>query len=124
MLISATARAQQGAGVTSTQLDSKEATGLLRGASALSKVLADAAAQQSALVSKDANQAQADFITQIDPEQKGKFESAVGGHDALKATPGTRDLDSATPVEKFGQPAVLMEAPASINWATPASTVE
>jgi type VI secretion system secreted protein VgrG len=123
MLISATARAQQGAGVTSTQLDSAEATGLLRGASALSKLLADAAAQQSALVSKDANQAQVDFITQIDPEQKGKFAGSVGGHDALKATPGARDLDSAAPVEKFGQPIVLMEAPASINWATPASTV-
>nr|WP_315222585.1 type VI secretion system Vgr family protein [uncultured Duganella sp.] len=123
MLISATARAQQGAGVTSTQLDSAEATGLLRAASELSKNLADAAAQQNALVSKDANQAQIDFITQIDPEQKGKFEGAVGGHDPLKATAGARDLDSGAPVEKFGQPVVLMEAPASINWATPASTV-
>ena len=123
MLISATARAQQGAGVTSTQLDSAEATGLLRAASELSKVLADAATQQSALVSKDANQAQVDFITQIDPKQKGKFEGAVGGHDPLKATAGARDLDSAAPVEKFGEPVVLMEAPASINWATPASTV-
>jgi type VI secretion system secreted protein VgrG len=123
MLISATARAQQGAGVTSTQLDSAEATGLLRAASELSKNLADAATQQNALVSKDANQAQIDFITQIDPEQKGKFEGAVGGHDPLKATAGARDLDSAAPVEKFGEPVVLMEAPASINWATPASTV-
>ncbi len=123
MLISATARAQQGAGVTSTQLDSAEATGLLRAASELSKNLADAATQQTALVSKDANQAQIDFITQIDPEQKGKFEGSVGGHDPLKAKAGARDLDSAAPVEKFGQPVVLMEAPASINWATPASTV-
>ena len=41
----------------------------------------------------------------------------------MKATSGARDLDSAAPVEKFGQPVVLMEAPASINWATPASTV-
>lgn len=123
MLISATARAQQGAGVTSTQLDSAEATGLLRAASALSKTLADAATQQSALVSKDANQAQVDFITQIDPKQKGKFDGAVGGHDPLKATAGARELDSGAPVEKFGQPVVLMEAPASINWATPASTV-
>ncbi|HWW68512.1 MAG TPA: DUF2345 domain-containing protein, partial [Duganella sp.] len=113
----------QGAGVASTQLDSAEATGLLRAASELSKTLADAATQQKALVSKDANQAQIDFITQIDPEQKGKFDGAVGGHDPLKATAGARDLDSAAPVEKFGQPVVLMEAPASINWATPASTV-
>jgi hypothetical protein len=38
MLLSATARAQRLAGVTSTQLNSAEAIGLLRSASALSKV--------------------------------------------------------------------------------------
>ncbi|SEN06439.1 type VI secretion system secreted protein VgrG [Duganella sp. CF517] len=123
MLISATARAEQGAGVASTQLDSAEATGLLRAASELNKVSADAAAQQTALVSKDANQAQVAFITQIDPKQKGKFDGAVGGHGPLKATAGARYLDSAAPVENFGEPVVLMEAPASINWATSASTV-
>ena len=123
LLVSATARSQQGSGVTSTQLDAAEATGLLRGASELSKVLADAAAQHSALASKPANQAQVDFITQIDPKQSGKYDAAVGGHEPLKASAGSREPDGAAPVEKFGQPVVLMEAPASINWATPASTV-
>ncbi|MDN4040295.1 DUF2345 domain-containing protein, partial [Massilia sp. YIM B02443] len=77
---------------------------------------------QKALSSKDAQQAQTDFIKQVDPEQSGKFDAGVGGQDALKASDGARELDAAAPVEKFGQPVVLMEGPASINWATPAST--
>ena len=121
-LISATARPQQGSGVTSTQLDSAEALGLLRGAAELNSALLDAAGQQKALTSKDAQQAQADLITQIDPEQSGKFGGSVGGREALKATSGARELDTAAPVEKFGKPIVLMEGPSSINWATPAST--
>ncbi len=72
--------------------------------------------------SKDAQQAQTDFIKQVDPEQSGKYDAGVGGQDALKASAGARELDAAAPVEKFGQPIVLMEGPASINWATPAST--
>jgi type VI secretion system secreted protein VgrG len=47
----------------------------------------------------------------------------VNGHSALKARPGSRELDSEQPVEKFGAPIVLMDSAASINWATPASTV-
>ena len=121
-LISATARTQQGSGVTSTQLDSAEAVGLLRGAAQLNTVLIDAAGQQKALSSKDAQQAQKDFIEQVDPEQSGKFNAGVGGQDAFKVSEGMRELDAAAPVEKFGQPVVLMEGPASINWATPAST--
>nr|GEU80231.1 hypothetical protein [Tanacetum cinerariifolium] len=123
LLISATARPQQGPGVASTQLDSAEAVGMLKSAAELNKVLADAATQHSALSSKPAGEAQIDFIAQIDPEQKGKFEGSVGGHEALKASEGKREPDPAAPVEKFAQPVVLMEAPASINWATPASTV-
>lgn len=122
VLISASARKQTGSSVASTQLDSLEAVGALRAASALSTTLGDAARQQKALFSKDANEAQKEFIAQIDPEQDGKYAGAVGGQDALKSHEGARDLDGAAPVEKFGKPLVLMEAPASINWATPAST--
>lgn len=121
-LISATARTQQGSGVTSTQMDSAEALALMRGASELNTALLDAAGQQKALSSKDAQEAQVDFIAQIDPEQRGKFDGGVGGQDALKASAGARELYTAAPVDKFGQPIVLMEGPASINWATPAST--
>ena len=121
-LVSATARAQQGSGVMSTQLDSAEAVALMRGATELNTALIDAAGQQKALSSKDAQKAQTDFIEQVDPEQSGKYDAGVGGQDALKASDGMRELDAAAPVEKFGQPIVLMEGPASVNWATPAST--
>jgi type VI secretion system secreted protein VgrG len=109
--------------VASTQLDVAEAVSLFKGAQDLGKRLTDAAGQQHALFSKDAAKAQADFIDLIDPKAKGKHAGAVNGQDAVKAKSGARELDAAQPVEKFGAPIVLMEAPASINWATPASTV-
>ncbi|MEC5164227.1 uncharacterized protein (DUF2345 family) [Janthinobacterium sp. CG_S6] len=123
VLVSTSARVKQGSGVSSTQLDVAEAAAQLRGAGELSKNLAEAAAAQTALLSKDANQAQTDFITQIDPKQKGKQVASVGGHSALKAASGERALDAAQPVEAFAQPLVLMEAPSTVNWATPGSTL-
>ena len=123
VLLSTSARSRQGCGVTSTQMDAAEAVSLFKGAQLLATTLGDAAAQQQALFSKDAAKAQADFIEQIDPKAKGKYEGAVGGQSALKAKPGSRELDGAQPVEKFGSAIVLMDAAASMNWATPASTV-
>jgi type VI secretion system secreted protein VgrG len=123
VLLSTTARAQQGSGVASTQLDVAEAVSLFKGAEDLGQRLTDAAEQQQALFSKDAAKAQTDFIEQIDPKAKGKHGGAVNGQDAKKAKPGSRELDAEQPVEKFASPVVLMEAPANINWATPASTV-
>ncbi|WP_156484185.1 type VI secretion system Vgr family protein, partial [Janthinobacterium agaricidamnosum] len=122
LLISSSARQQQGSGIASTQLDTAEAAAQLRGAAELSKVLAQAAQQQQALLSKDANAAQPDLLAHIDPQQKGRMAGNIGGHSALKAKDGARQLDEARPVEQFGAPWVLLEAPASINWATPAST--
>jgi len=123
VLLSTTMRSQQGSGVASTQLDATEAVSLFKGAQALGKTLTDAATQQQALFSKDAAKAQADFIDLIDPKAKGKHAGAVNGQDAVQAKGGARELDADKPVEKFGSPIVLMEAPANINWATPASTV-
>ncbi|MFL6656561.1 MAG: type VI secretion system Vgr family protein [Massilia sp.] len=123
VLLSTTARSQTGSGVASTQLDAAEALALLKGADDLGKVLGDAASHQNALHSKDAAKAQSDFIALIDPKAKGKYPGQVNGQDALKAQSGARELDAAKPVEKFGAPIVLMDAPANINWATPASTV-
>jgi type VI secretion system secreted protein VgrG len=123
VLLSTSVRARQGSGVASTQMDAAEAVSLFKGAQGLSKTLTDAAAQQQALVSKDAEQAQADFIEQIDPKAKGKYAGAVNGQQAAKATSGVRELDSGQPVEKFASSIVLMDSAASINWATPASTL-
>ncbi len=110
-------------GAVSTQMDAAEALSMFKGARALNDALAGAAAQQQALFSQDAAKAQAAFITQIDPQAQGRYAGPVGGQAALKPVTGTRELDAAQPVEKFGSAIVLMDAAASINWATPASTV-
>jgi type VI secretion system secreted protein VgrG len=123
VLLSTSARSAQGSGVASTQMDAAEAVSMFKGAQALSQTLGDAAAQQQALFSKDAVAAQAEFIDQVDPKVKGKYAGAVNGQAALKATSGTRVLDAGRPVEKFGSSVVLMDSAASIDWATPASTV-
>jgi type VI secretion system secreted protein VgrG len=123
VLLSTSARPRQGSGIASTQMDVAEAVAQFKGAQALSKTLADAAAQQQALFSKDAAQAQAEFIEQVDPKAKGKYAGAVNGQSSLKAKIGSRELDASQPVEKFGSSLVLMDSASSINWATPASTV-
>lgn len=123
VLLSTRSRPALGSGVTSTQMDIAEAVSHMKGAQALNRALAGAAAQQQALFSKDAADAQADFIEQIDPKAKGKYAGTVNGQQALKARSGARDLDADQPVEKFGSSFVLMDSAANINWATPASTV-
>jgi len=123
VLLTTSARAAQGSGVTSTQMDADEALGALKSSKELARQLSDAAKQQQALSSQPAADAHQDFISQLDPKDKGRHAGAVNGQQAVKAKDGARDLDTAKPVEKFGAPLVLMDAPASINWATPASTV-
>jgi len=123
VLLSTRARPALGSSVTSTQMDAAEAVAQFKSAQELTTKLGDAATQQGALFSKEAAKAQAEFIEQIDPQAKGKYEGPVNGQPAFKAKPGSRELDSSQPVEKFGSPIVLMDSAASINWATPASTV-
>jgi len=123
VLLSTRARPALGSSVTSTQMDVAEAVAQFKGAAELTKALGDAAQQQKALFSKEAAQAQVAFIEQIDPQAKGKYEGPVNGQAAFKAKPGSREPDSSQPVEKFAAPIVLMDSAASINWATPASTV-
>jgi type VI secretion system secreted protein VgrG len=123
VLLSTSARAAQGAGVSSTQMDAAEAVRSLQAAQELGKALGDAAVKQTALVSADGAKAQQELLSRIDPKDKGKHDGAVNGQEASKAQSGARTLDADKPVEKFADPLVLMDAPASINWATPASTV-
>ena len=123
VLLTTSARAAQGSGVASTQMDAAEAVRSLQAAQALGKALGDVASKQQAMTSADAAKAQQALLSRIDPKDKGKHDGAVNGHAASKAASGTRELDAAQPVEKFAEPVVLMDAPANINWATPASTV-
>lgn len=123
VLLSTRARPVLGSSVSSTQMDAAEALAQFKGAQELTTALGDAATAQQALFSQDAAKAQAELIEQIDPQAKGKYEGPVNGQPALKPKPGSRELDASQPVEKLGSPIVLMDSAASINWATPASTV-
>ncbi|WP_137172679.1 type VI secretion system Vgr family protein [Massilia sp. HP4] len=123
VLLSTSARPQLGSGIASTQMDVAEALAQFKAAQSLGDALRDAATAQQALFSSDAAKAQEAFIEQIDPKAKGKYDGAVGGQTALKAKAGSRELDGGQPVEKFGSAIVLMDSAASVNWATPASTV-
>ena len=123
VLLSTSRRPALGSGITSTQMDVAEALSMFKGAHPLGQALAGAAAQQGALYSSAAAEAQRAFIAQLDPQQQGKYTDAVNGQAALKPKPGTRTPDAGQPVEKFGAAVVLMESAAAINWATPASTV-
>jgi type VI secretion system secreted protein VgrG len=117
VLVSTTARASQGCGISSTQMDAAEALSGLKGAHELSKVLSEAAGQQNALVSKDSIAALSQFMKLIDPKQDGKHAGV------FKAKAGSKEPDPDKPVEKFGAPVVLMDSASTVNWATPASTV-
>nr|WP_297353658.1 type VI secretion system Vgr family protein [uncultured Caldimonas sp.] len=121
LLISTTARPQQGASVASTQMDAAEAVGQLKAAHDLGKRLSEAASSQEALklTSHEPDQAVEKFIRQIDVTQDGKYNGAVNGQEAKKAAPGSRDL--ADPVERFNEPVVLMETPSASAFATPAT---
>ena len=123
VLITTSARPAQGAGIASTQMDSDESVGSLKAAQSLDKALRDAATAQHALSSRPAAQAQQEFLAQIDPAADGRFDAPVNGQAAAKAPSGSRELGAGNPVERFGKPVVLMDSQASINWATPASTV-
>lgn len=62
--------------------------------------------------SSPAQQAHIDLNAAIDPQQLGKHPASVNGQEALKAPPGSRELDAAQPVERFAQPLVLLKGPA------------
>ncbi|MFJ1302739.1 type VI secretion system tip protein TssI/VgrG [Pseudomonadota bacterium AL_CKDN230030165-1A_HGKHYDSX7] len=116
MLISATARAQ----AASTQADAREAFLLLRGAQDASRRLNDSATQHKARP-LEAAAGYEDLLKALDPEQDGRYDANVNGQQAGKAANGQRTDDSA--VERIGGPHLLVDAPNSLNLATPASAV-
>jgi type VI secretion system secreted protein VgrG len=123
VLLSTSARPVSGSGVTSTQMDVQETVALYKGAASMHDALMQAALQQAALVGAAASDAQAHFIAGADPHARGKYEGAVNGQAVAKAGAGTRELDASQPVERLANAAVLFDAAAAMNWATPASTV-
>jgi type VI secretion system secreted protein VgrG len=55
----------------------------------------------------------------MDPKALGRHEGSVGGQEAKKAVVGSRALGDA--VERFAQPLLHLDTPASATWVTPAS---
>jgi type VI secretion system secreted protein VgrG len=123
VLLSTSARPAAGSSVTSTQMDAQEAVTRFKGAVALNDALVQAAAQHHALASAPASTAQAGFIAAADPAAQGRYDGPVNGQAVSKARDASRELDETQPVERLHAPAVLLDAAAVLNWATPASTV-
>nr|WKF57896.1 Actin cross-linking toxin VgrG1 [Paraburkholderia busanensis] len=116
VLVSSTARAQ----ATSSQMDIGESVGQLRQAVDTAKRL-DGSATGAKAGGLAGNAAQADFLKAIDPQQDGKYTSAVNGQSATRPTATQRE--GGDPVERFATPAVVLESPESIALTTPASAV-
>ncbi|MDH0738385.1 type VI secretion system tip protein TssI/VgrG [Achromobacter spanius] len=116
MLVSATAREQ----AKSTQADAQEALLLLRGAQDASRRLNDSAGQHQARPMAAA-EGYDELLAALDPEQDGRYTAQVNGQAASKAASGQR-TDSAA-VERINGPHLLIDAPNSLNLATPASAV-
>ncbi len=106
----------------STQMDCAEALSQLKGAQDLGRALSDSASAQKALKLEghDPNKAVESFIKIIDPKQEGKYEGAIGGQPATKPTGNARS--GGDPVERFSQPIILADTPASMVFASPATT--
>ncbi len=133
LLISTTTRASVagGLGVASTQMDTQEARGQLKGAQSLTDALQEAASGSKALTStqvKDTKAAQKLQLQRLDPKQKGSFKgqgaTALNGQPTQKTKSSDRELDAApeTAVEKFGAPLIVAESPTSILVTSPSNT--
>ncbi|NMM08674.1 MAG: type VI secretion system tip protein VgrG, partial [Polaromonas sp.] len=132
LLISSTARAQNGSSVNSTQMDTREARGQLKAAQSLTEALHQAAKQQQALgagQTKEAAQAQKTLLQRLDPKQQGSFKAqglaSLNGQTTQKAQTSSRELDPALEagVERFGAPLIVLDAPSAIVLASAASSV-
>lgn len=109
LLLSTTVRAQAGG----TLLDMHEARGQLTAAQRTAQRLSDAAASQQALP-LSANAAFDPLTQALDPAQDGHYPSSVNGQDAVQP--------NRAPVDKFAQPLLVTESPASIALASQATT--
>jgi type VI secretion system secreted protein VgrG len=123
ILLSTTMRPSLGSSVTSTQLDAAQSVAQLAVAKDTSEKLAAAAKHQTAPTSEGAQQAQADLLAMIDPQQNGKYQGEVNGQPAYKAKTGSKEKDEAQPVEKFAKPVILLDSAASITATSAASTL-
>ncbi len=116
MLLSATARPD----AASTQADAREALGQMRGAQNAGQRIGDAAAQRQARPLAATGEYDA-MIQALDPNADGRYPGSVGGQQAVKASGGERG--GTDPVERIDGPRMLVDAPMSLGFATPASAI-
>ncbi|TBO31110.1 type VI secretion system tip protein VgrG [Aquabacterium lacunae] len=119
LLLSTSARPAQGASVHSTQMDAQDAVAQLKAARQLADTLGQSAAQQGAhpLHSAQAGHAWQHHTEQIAPTAQGKHPEQVNGQPARKAQ--GRSLTD--PVERFNEPLLHIDTPASAAWVSPSS---
>jgi type VI secretion system secreted protein VgrG len=131
LLLSTTARPQQGASIASTQMDTTEARSQLQAAQSLTDAVHQAAASQQALGSTqiaDAATAQKLLLSRLDPQQQGSLaaqgHSDLNGQAVYKAKTGSRALDIQPPsaVERFGAALIVADTPSTVAITSPAST--
>ncbi|MGB3435439.1 type VI secretion system Vgr family protein, partial [Achromobacter sp.] len=116
MLLSASARED----ARSTQADAQEALTRLRGAQHAAQRLDAAGTKRQARAL--AATSQYDALTRaIDPKGDGRYPGSVGGQQALKASGNERS--GAEAVERIDGARMLIDAPSSLNFATPASAI-
>ncbi|MDR6602067.1 type VI secretion system secreted protein VgrG [Achromobacter deleyi] len=104
----------------STLADAPQALALMRGAQHAAQRINAAATQRQArsLAATDTFDA---LIEAVDPKAKGRYPANVGGQQAVKAANGERS--GTDPVERIDGARMLIDAPASLNFATPASAI-
>lgn len=116
MLLSANARES----ARSTQADAQEALLLLRGAQHAAQRI-DNVATQSQARALAANEQFNPLIQALDPKADGRYAGSVGGQQAVKASANERS--GTDPVERIDGARMLVDAPSSLNLATPASAI-
>ncbi|MGE8656391.1 MAG: type VI secretion system Vgr family protein [Achromobacter sp.] len=116
MLLSANARES----ARSTQADAQEALLLLRGAQHSAQRI-DTLATQSQARPLAANEQFNPLIQALDPKADGRYAGSVGGQQAVKASANERG--GTEPVERIDGARMLIDAPTSLNLATPATAI-
>jgi type VI secretion system secreted protein VgrG len=131
LLLSSTARAQNGSSVSSSQMDTSEAQAQLKAAQNLTNALHQAAKQQQALDAEQIQataQAQQSLLQNLDPQQQGSFKQQgatnLNGQSTQKAQSSSRELNTApeAAVERFATPLIVAEAPSAIVLTSAASS--
>ena len=122
VLISSTARPQNGHSVEGTQMGVAEAVGQLKAAQDLGRRLSEAAgsAQAAKLEAHSADKSWEQTLKGLDPKQDGKYDGPVNGQEARKAQPGSRELGE--PTERFARPYVVLDTPSTAAFVSPQST--